>query len=976
MKPERWRQIEQLYHAALDREPDERAAFLAETCIDDSGLRREVEELLGYDGAAESFIKGNALAFEARRLGSEGLSQTQPQLIPGQVIGAYKILSLLGRGGMGVVYRARDERLRRDVAVKVLPASLANDADRLRRFEQEAHATSALNHPNILTIYDIGAHEGAPFIVAELLDGEELRTQLGQGALPARRALVYAQQITAGLAAAHEKGIVHRDLKPENLFITTDGRVKILDFGLAKLRPPQVDGVDTGAPTQNKITEPGVVMGTVGYMSPEQVRGQEADNRADIFSFGVILYEMLSGRRTFSGESAVEVMNSILKEDPPELGETDAKVSPALEKIVRRCLEKKPERRFQTASDLTFALEALSTPSNSRLETPAVETVNATTHRTGREKWLIGAIALSTLMAMGFAWAYFVRQPTADAPVVKFSIPPPEKSSFEHIAVSPNGRYLAFTAATSGKYQLWVRPLDSTEARPLAGTEGARQPFWSPDSRIIGFFADFRLKKIDVAGGPVETLCELRMPLGGAWSRDGVILFGDGGLNRLSRISATGGKVTRATTLDGSRQETGNYAPIFLPDGRHFIYGMDSIQKEARGIYLGSLDGTLKRKLLYDYTVIKYVAAASGDTTGGSGWLLFGRDGALLAQPFDAGRLEFTGEEFTLLDSVGSDPIYPINLTFSASDNGVLVFDPSLNRHHRQYLWVDRRGQRINSLDMPTSYRPPVLSPDGKHFIVELVDRQAMQDLWLYDASGGNGTRFTFDPGGKGFPVWSPDGSRIVWTSNRDGIPNIYQKAASGAGEETLLLKSDHPIYPNDWSRDGRFIIYHQLDPKTNWDVWVLPMTGNGEVKPFHVVQTEANEREGTLSPDGRWLAYVSDVSGRNEVYVQSFPGGGGKRQVSTSGGFSPHWRGDGRELIYYAGDGKLMAAPVKSGESLEIGALFLLFEFRAGTLQNNSAPYAVTADGQRFLINAVVETEPNAPLTVWFNWAAGAKRK
>src|SRR5499426_2134468 len=375
MKPERWKQIEQLYHAALDREPDERTAFLAETCIDDSGLRREVEELLRYDGAAESFIKGNALAFEARRLEPVELSQTGPQLLPGQHIGAYKILSLLAAGGMGVVYRAHDERLRRDVAIKVLPASFAHDADRLRRFRQEAHATSALNHPNILTIYDIGAHEGAPFIVAELLEGEELRAQLESGALPARRALEYALQITQGLAAAHEKGIVHRDLKPENLFGTKDGRVKILDFGLAKLRPPQPGVVDTGAPTQKRLTHPGVMMGTVGYMSPEQVRGQETDHRSDIFAFGVILYEMLSGQRAFRGASAIEVMNAILKEEPPELGEANTKISPQIEKLVRRCLEKQPERRFHSAYDLGFALEALSTPSGSRLVTPATESV-------------------------------------------------------------------------------------------------------------------------------------------------------------------------------------------------------------------------------------------------------------------------------------------------------------------------------------------------------------------------------------------------------------------------------------------------------------------------------------------------------------------------------------------------------------------------------------------------------------------------
>src|SRR5262245_28589252 len=402
MDEQRWSKIESIYHAALDREPLARAAFLEEACAGDEGLRREVEELLGYDGAAESFIQGNALAFEARRLKPEELSQTAPQLIPGQVIGAYKILALLGRGGMGVVYRARDERLRRDVAVKVLPASLAHDAERLRRFEQEAHATSALNHPNILTVHDIGTHEGAPFIVAELLEGEELRGQLELGALPMRRALEYAQQITQGLAAAHEKGIVHRDLKPENLFVTKDGRVKILDFGLAKLKPSRAVPLDTDAPTQRKITEPGVVMGTVGYMSPEQVRGQDTDHRSDIFAFGVILYEMLSGQRAFRGASAIEIMNATLKEEPPELTAANTQVPQGLERLTRRCLEKQPERRFHSAHDLGYALEALSTSSGAILETASLPTGPS---RLFGKAWLAWAVAAAmSLVTLGLTW--------------------------------------------------------------------------------------------------------------------------------------------------------------------------------------------------------------------------------------------------------------------------------------------------------------------------------------------------------------------------------------------------------------------------------------------------------------------------------------------------------------------------------------------------------------------------------------------
>jgi Tol biopolymer transport system component len=685
---------------------------------------------------------------------------------------------------------------------------------------------------------------------------------------------------------------------------------------------------------------------------------------------------MLSGQRPFSGVSAVDVMSAVLIEEPPEFGKTNNKVSPQLEKIVRRCLEKQPERRFQSASDLGFALEALSAPSGSRPGAAALPAAPEGTEKSHglRREWLAWAVAaVLPLLTFGLTWAYFTRQPATDSRVFRTSILPPERSSFEEVAVSPDGRHLAFTAATGGKIQLWARALDSTEARALAGTQGANHPFWSPDGRFIGFFADGRLKKIEVTGGLVQTLCEVQtIPNGGAWSRAGVILFARTG-SGLSRISATGGEVTPVTIPDRSRQEIDHHLPTFLPDGRHFLYNITSGLKETRGIYLGSLEDNLKRRLLDVVTVIKYMSTVPG----AAGWLIFGRDNALLAHPFDTSRLELTGEPFPLSDKVGSYLIQVNYLSFSVSDNGVLVFDPSLKRRRRQYLWVDRRGQPIDSLDVVVGNFNHMLSPNEKRFIADRLDPQAtLQDLWQYDASGSNPLRFTFDPANDFSPVWSPDASRIVWGSSRDGaVTNLYQKAASGAGEDTLLLKSDYPNIPTDWSRDGRFIIFRQFDPKTKLDVWVLPAPGSGEAKPFPLVRTEANEFGGALSPDGRWLSYVSDVSGRFEVYVQSFSGGGGKRQISNGGGSGPRWRRDGRELFYYAGDGKLMAAQVRSGESLELGAVVQLFEFRAGTIWDFFTPYAVTADGQRFLINAVVDTEPNAPLTAVVNWAADLRR-
>ena len=895
-------------------------------------------------------------------------------LSPGAHFDHYEITAPLGAGGMGEVYRARDTRLSREVAIKILPAEFSRDAGRLSRFEQEARAAGMLNHPNILTVHDLGVHDGSPYIVAELLEGEELRAQLLQGAIPPRKALEYARQIADGLAAAHAKGIVHRDLKPENLFITTDGRVKILDFGLAKLKPQRNEPAGSDIATQKKITDPGTVMGTVGYMSPEQVRGQEADHRADIFAFGVILYEMLSGRRTFSGDSAIEVMNAILKEEPPELSETNSKISPALDRIVRRCLEKKPEHRFHSAHDLGFALEALSTPSSSSANRTEAALALDTKRGGWRDRLWMFAAGLFALLALTLGVAYF-RRPALEAETVRLFVNPPEKATrFDWPTISPDGRLLAFVARIEGKDQLWARLLNSTNAKPLAeltDTTFRELPFWSPDSQSLGFIEGIKLKKIALAGGTPVTLCE--MPStggGGAWNREGVILFSmaTGGIKR---ISANGGAVTTVTTVDNARGETSHTSPVFLPDGRHFLFFKRNSDPAKSGIHLASLDGG-EAKLLLPTPDQATVGVVSNPAAENEGYLVFTRQGALLAQPFDFGQHKFNGEPAPLAEQVQSST-YGF-ARFSLSTHGALVMIEGRANH--QLAWFDRAGKKLGTVGAPGNYAVPRLSPDEQRLVVGRRDPQAQTtDVRIFDLARGTDSRFTFDPGIDESPLWSPDGSRIVWTSNREGARSLYQKAASGAGQDELLLKPAYPPRAMDWSADRRFILYFENNPKTNADILVLPM--EGARKPWPWLSAPFNELGGKFSPDGKWIAYHSNESGRNEVYVQAFapgaPASGGKWQISTNGGISPQWRRDGREL-YYIASGKLMAVEVTLGVDVKAGTPKELFSLNA-IRANTNIGYTKTGDGQRFLFATNAEDANVPPFTVVLNWMAELKR-
>jgi Tol biopolymer transport system component len=896
-------------------------------------------------------------------------------LASGTKLGPYEILAPLGAGGMGEVYRARDTRLGRDVAVKVLPSSYADNKERLQRFEQEACAAGALNHPNILSIYDVGTHNGSPYVISELLEGVTLRERLSGIGMPSRKAIDYARQIAHGLAAAHEKGILHRDLKPENLFITKDERLKILDFGLAKLTGVDDAQAQTEIPTRRIDTNPGVVMGTVGYMSPEQLQGKPVDHRSDIFSFGAIFYEMLSNRRAFHGESAAETMSAILKEDPADLSETNKNIAPAIERVVHHCLEKNREARFHSASDLAFALEALSGATTISGQTAtAIAPAWEQPERRNRRIW-IGAtllLGLALLAALPFVAAYFRKPAPAEGHATRFLVFPPEKSTLigggQHI--SPDGLHLIFVASSpDGKRLLWTRPLDSVAAQTLPGTDEGSNPFWSPDSRFVGFFAaGGKLKKVELSGGPAQTLADVLGGGGGTWNRDGVIVFARSFTEGLYRVPATGGPSVPVTTLDESRKETAHVWPCFLPDGRHFLYLARSAQKENTAIYVASLDSK-ERKLL--------INADSGPAYAPPGFLLFLRERTLMAQAFNADKLQLTGEAFPIAEHVGFNAVNGRGF-FSVSETGVLIFLSS-STANTQLAWFDRGGKQLALVGAPAADSGMRLSTDEKRLAVSRLDPQAgSADIWLIDLERNNPSRFTFDQANESTPVWSPDGSRIVFASNRNGIVNIYQRLSNGTGNDALLLKFADPTGPHDWSPDGKFILFGVLSPKTNVDLWILPMSGDQKPTPF--IQTEFTEVQGRFSPDGRWLAYTSNESGSYQVYVQSFPTSGGKWQVSTGGGAQPQWRRDGKELFYLAPDRKIMAVEVNStGPTFVAGVPKPLFEAHVSTIfpggAGNWPYYAVTGDGQRFLVNTLVGDSQSAPLTVVMNWTSGLKR-
>jgi serine/threonine protein kinase len=874
----------------------------------------------------------------------------------GSRLGPYEILAPIGSGGMGEVYRARDTRLKREVALKVLPDSFASDPDRMARFQREAELLASLNHPRIATIYGVEEHA----LAMELVEGEALASPL-----PIQTALEYARQIAEALEYAHERGVIHRDLKPANIKVTPEGTVKLLDFGLAKAIEDPIGSTEDPAhsPTLTLgATRLGLILGTAAYMSPEQANGKPADRRADIWSFGAVLYEMLSGKRAFSGESVSDTLASVLKLDP-DWDALPSMIPPSIRKLVRRCLKKDRKQRLQAIGEARIEIdEALSAAPE---ETPP----QGVTAPRGNPLWKIAALVLAVLAAALAVVHFDERAPEPRS--VRFQIPPPEKSSIEFFQLSPDGRVLAFTTTDR---RLWTRALDSLQAQPLPATDGAAFPFWSPDSRYIAFFAPGKLKRIAASGGPPQILGDVGgIARGGAWNPGGLILFSPKTNFGLFRVPATGGVPVQATAI-GKNSASTHAFPDFLPDGRHFIYTVFGAKADESGIYVGSLDGKPSLRLLSDPSNAIY---AGPQSPGRSGHLLFRRGDTLMAQPFDVAQFRLIGDLFPVAERVGTMGTTSIFGAFSLSENGTLAYG-SGSSATSQLVWVDRAGKPIGSIGPPASYFHFRLAPDEKRIVFDSTDQSGNQDIWVLDSIRGVTSRLTFDPAIDNLPIWSPDGVRIVWPSNRGGSFDLYIKSANGTGPEELLLKMGSDFgWATDWSKDGRFILYQRPGEKTGQDLWIAPLSGDR--KPYPYLQTQFEEQDGQFSPDGKWVAYSSNESGQYEVYVQSFPPSGAKFPISSGGGSEPQWRNDGKELFYLVADQTLMATAVELGRSASepfwAGLPKPLINVPpASTIGRTRRSYAVSNDGQRFLITDVGRVGNASPLTVVLNWQARLK--
>jgi eukaryotic-like serine/threonine-protein kinase len=930
--PSRWVRASEVFHRAIVLPEADRLALIARECGDDTALRVEVESLVhAHD---DGTLIGHA-----------------PALSAGTRFGAYDIVGFIAAGGMGEVYRASDTRLDRTVAIKVLSANVSDDPAFRERFEREARTIAGLNHPHICTLHDIGQHDGIDFLVFEYLDGETLADRMSKSRLSIDEALRIAIQIADALDKAHRAGIVHRDLKPGNIMLVRRGRpsdpphAKLLDFGLAKMTPVVVAATRLSmAPTgPTPMTARGTILGTLQYMAPEQIEGQGADARTDIFAFGAVLYEMLTGRRPFEGKNQASLIGAILQVEPPPIRAVQPLVPPALERVVTTCLAKDPDDRWQTARDL---LRELKWAADVAPEVNEAIAVGRGVKVREVVAWAMTALGILAALAAG-VMAYRQRTP-ADTSVYRTTILPPDDATFsgatagDRFALSPDGRRLTFVArGADQRTQLWVRTLDALTAQPLVGTDGAAAPFWSPDSRFIGFYAQGKLKKIDAAGGPPLTLTDAQPfdgGAGGTWNRDDVILFSPKPNSGLARISAAGGISSPVTTLDAADNERLHLYPFFLPDGRHFLYasrGPTASQTAVNGVYVGALDSMERKQIL------KSGSGANGQYA--RGFLLFLRDAILMAQRFDLGRLELIGDPVPLAERVETVGGAGAVGAFAVSETGLLAYQAGGGDLRSQLTWFDRAGNQLATVGALADQMSLELSPNGTRLAVSVLDPAAnARDIWIHDLARDNlRTRFTFDPSDEMEAIWSPDGSRLIFNSARKGTLDLYQRSSTGAGaDDVIVADSANNKYPESWSADGRFVLYHTgtANSLTGNDLWTLPLSPDVDRKPTPMVQP-FNQLGARFSPDGRWIAYESNESGRPEIYVTPFIGGTsgaahstnkseGKWQVSSTGGTAPRWHRDGKELFYISADNKLMVAIVDTkGPAFAVVAVHALFD-------------------------------------------------
>jgi len=870
---------------------------------------------------------------------------------------------------MGEVYRARDTRLERTVAIKILPAHLSDNPEAKQRFEREARAISSLNHPNICTLYDVGHQGGIDYLVMEFLEGETLADRVVKGPLPPEQVLKYGIEICEGLERAHRGGVTHRDLKPGNIMLTKTG-AKLMDFGLAKsatasaLPSSSLTATLSGPSANQPLTARGTVVGTFQYMSPEQVEGKEADTRSDIFALGAVFYEMATAKRAFTGKTQASIVAAILASEPQPISVVQPMSPPALDRVVKVCLAKDPDERFQTVHDLKLQLKwILEGGSQAGASASLAERRKKWEHGA----WVVAGLALVCAVAMGLLdW----RAPRPDVHAVHSSILPPEKATFAFLGpngsavLSPDGRHVAFLARQDGIQRLWVRPLNDFAARPLAGTEDAYSPFWSADSSNLGFVSQGKLKRVSAAGGPPLALCDLEQARGGSWSSQDVIIFARYP-GEIYRVPATGGTPQKVTSFDPSRHDTTHRWPYFLPDGNHFLYLASAAgsANEDNVIYVGSLDGKVNRILFHGSSNIEY----------GDGHVVYALDKTLMARPFDTGKLEFTGDAVPIAESVQYDPIFSGSV-FSVSQSGLLLYQTGSAMSVRTLALFSRDGRPMGNLAQGGVYFPR-FSPDVKRLAYHLIDTSnGKADVWIQDLASGSRIRLTVDPTRSMRPVWSRDGTQVAYYSIRSGKPAVYIKAANGMGVEQKLWEGTAGVAVTDWTPDSKSLVLEDRSVTTGRTrLLLLPVDGTNKEPPVLLEVPNASVYSAQVSWDGRWIAYYSDESGKNEIYISPFPKPVGRLQISVAGGKDPRWRRDGKALYYVALDGKLMAAELKEVQgSLQVVSLRTLWQTKI-TWFNDS--FDVSPDASRFVVDTMSTDETPAPLSLITNWTWELKK-